>query len=505
MNTTNDDGCDNVGVVEGESVDRTEGVVEGGGDDGADDGNGVCWFCGLATVHEHCRFIYVWSVYDACYVCGADVEWFDTILIAFTEVPVISYMRFAAVCGKDQLAAYARGTQPFLTLADIDAALRCVAPGTDALSVHDAVRDLRSATVEGKRSWELKLVVSAVAELRAYDHAWLRTNTFVCNTLETLGVVLDTSAMIVALDTTKKASAAVRGYGLDPEALTGAYVTVHARWDAVGGGTNRLVSRSPCLQNIPKTPVAGVSPRDWVDPGPGRVRVSFDYRSIEVCVSAALSRDTRLCRLVADTLGDDGDVFARLAERLISGDAAMPRDIVKQIVYGMLFGMGQKTMTTRYALPPSAYQGYMKRVRAVFPQWHAFMTHRPALPACARIPGCSRVRRVGKAHVYINTLVQGAAAVIFNAAAERVMRALHYDPALAGCSPLNILYDEIVLAVPAERGRCERAIAAVRALMIKVTSMAPDGLYLAVEHKISPTTVRGPKTQAPLHCIDELE
>uniref|UniRef100_A0A183FGQ9 POLAc domain-containing protein n=1 Tax=Heligmosomoides polygyrus TaxID=6339 RepID=A0A183FGQ9_HELPZ len=100
--------------------------------------------------------------------------------------------------------------------------------------------------------------------------------------------------------------------------------------------TGRILSVEPNVQTVPKDDlVDGMGLRHLFRAQPGCVLISADYSQLELRVLAHLSSDPALIEI----LRDGQDVFADMSARL-----DISRDTTKKLCYGVIYGMGAKTL-----------------------------------------------------------------------------------------------------------------------------------------------------------------
>lgn len=101
--------------------------------------------------------------------------------------------------------------------------------------------------------------------------------------------------------------------------------------------TGRILTSVPNLQNVPKRVSSeGASARQLFTASPGNVLIGADYKQLELRILAHLSNDATLVTLIRE----DRDLFGEL-----SFEWNFSRDVVKQLCYGIIFGMGAKTLS----------------------------------------------------------------------------------------------------------------------------------------------------------------
>ncbi|KJH43464.1 DNA-directed DNA polymerase [Dictyocaulus viviparus] len=100
--------------------------------------------------------------------------------------------------------------------------------------------------------------------------------------------------------------------------------------------TGRILCFDPNIQTVSKENIIdNIGPRHLFKARTGCVLISADYSQLELRVLAHLSGDLNLIAL----LKNDGDVFTNMSSNL-----CISRDIVKKLCYGIIYGMGAKSL-----------------------------------------------------------------------------------------------------------------------------------------------------------------
>ncbi|MGH2556015.1 MAG: DNA polymerase I [Actinomycetota bacterium] len=240
---------------------------------------------------------------------------------------------------------------------------------------------------------------------------------------------------------------------------------IHTTYNQVGAATGRLSSVNPNLQNIPVRGELGRQVRRAFIPGAeDRVLLVADYSQIELRVIAHLSGDEAM----AEAFAADKDFHAATAAKVFGVpeeevDGPM-RGRVKQINYGLPYGMNAFGLASRIGIAPDEAGEFIEAYFAQFPKVREFLD-RQVVRASAEgftetilgrrryLPELQaanpRVRDMGR-RMALNAPIQGGAADILKLAMIKV------DEALAGsgpdCDMVLTVHDELVFDV-AERDR----------------------------------------------------
>ena len=244
---------------------------------------------------------------------------------------------------------------------------------------------------------------------------------------------------------------------------------IHTTYNQVGAATGRLSSVNPNLQNIPVRGDLGRQIRRAFVPGdPDRLLMAADYSQIELRVMAHLSGDEAM----AQAFAAGKDFHAATAAKVFGlpedqVDGAM-RSRVKQINYGLPYGMNAYGLASRIGIAPDEAQEFIDAYFAGFPKIKDFLDRQVARAAAdgytATILGRRRylpelqspnprVRDMGR-RMALNAPIQGSAADILKLAMIRVDREL--ESSGLDCAMVLTVHDELVFDL-AERTRQDAA------------------------------------------------
>jgi DNA polymerase-1 len=244
----------------------------------------------------------------------------------------------------------------------------------------------------------------------------------------------------------------------------------------VGAATGRLSSVNPNLQNIPVRGETGRQIRQaFVPGGQDRVLLVADYSQIELRVLAHLSLDEAM----AEAFAAGKDFHAATAAKVFGVplehvDGAM-RGRVKQINYGLPYGMNAYGLASRIGIAPDEAEEFIESYFAQFPKVREFLDRQVARAAAegftATILGRRRylpelqssnprVRDMGR-RMALNAPIQGTAADILKLAMIKVDRALANSG--VDCVMVLTVHDELVFDVA--EGDLEKAAAEVKDAM----------------------------------------
>jgi DNA polymerase-1 len=235
---------------------------------------------------------------------------------------------------------------------------------------------------------------------------------------------------------------------------------IHTTYNQTGAATGRLSSVNPNLQNIPVRGDTGRQIRKaFVAGGPGRLLLVADYSQIELRVMAHLSGDEAMAEAFAAGVDFHAATAAKVFDvPLEQVDGAM-RSRVKQINYGLPYGMNAYGLASRIGIAPDEAQEFIDAYFAQFPRIRDFLDRQVARAMrdgyTATILGRRRylpelqssnprVRDMGR-RMALNAPIQGSAADILKLAMIGVDGALGTSG--LDCVMVLTVHDELVFDV----------------------------------------------------------
>jgi DNA polymerase-1 len=251
---------------------------------------------------------------------------------------------------------------------------------------------------------------------------------------------------------------------------------IHTTYNQVGAATGRLSSVNPNLQNIPvRGEVGRQIRRAFVAGGPERMLLVADYSQIELRVMAHLSGDEAMAQAFAAGKDFHAATAAKVfAVPLDQVDGSM-RSRVKQINYGLPYGMNAFGLASRIGIAPDEAQEFIAAYFAQFPRIRDFLDRQVARAAAEGftetilgrrryLPELQaanpRVRDMGR-RMALNAPIQGGAADILKLAMIKVDEELR--KASLDCTMVLTVHDELVFDV--KEGDREAAAELVREAM----------------------------------------
>jgi DNA polymerase I len=235
---------------------------------------------------------------------------------------------------------------------------------------------------------------------------------------------------------------------------------IHTTYNQVGAATGRLSSVNPNLQNIPVRGELGRQIRRAFIPGADdRVLLVADYSQIELRVMAHLSGDEAM----AEAFAAGKDFHAATAAKVFGVpesevDGAM-RSRVKQINYGLPYGMNAYGLASRIGIAVDEAAEFIEAYFAQFPRIREFLDRQVARAAAEGFTETilgrrrylpelhaanPRIRDMGR-RMALNAPIQGGAADIMKLAMIKV----DYELGESGldCVMVLTVHDELVFDV----------------------------------------------------------
>ncbi|MDZ7343544.1 MAG: DNA polymerase, partial [candidate division KSB1 bacterium] len=149
---------------------------------------------------------------------------------------------------------------------------------------------------------------------------------------------------------------------------------LHTSFNQAIAATGRLSSSEPNLQNIPIRTELGRQIRRAFIPGePGWKLLDADYSQIELRIVAHISKDAALI----EAFRRDEDIHTATASRVfnVAPPEVTPdlRRRVKEINFGIIYGMGAYGLSQRLGITPEEAQNFITNYFVQYPGVNAFM------------------------------------------------------------------------------------------------------------------------------------
>ncbi|CAD6188320.1 unnamed protein product [Caenorhabditis auriculariae] len=237
---------------------------------------------------------------------------------------------------------------------------------------------------------------------------------------------------------------------------------VRSTWD-ICTATGRILTSQPNIQNVPKTESSEkFFVRDLFRPREGYVMIGADYSQLELRVLAHLSGDSKLISFLVE----ERDFFSELSAKW-----GFTRVAVKQLCYGLIYGMGAKSLAESTKLSMDEAEQLRNNFFAIFPKVKTYIQETKdranregyvaTLLGHKRLTNCSGKTedRAREERVVVNYTIQGTASEIFKAAIVQIAKELSdWDARI-----VMLVHDEVLVEAKGELA--EKVAAIVRTCM----------------------------------------
>lgn len=142
---------------------------------------------------------------------------------------------------------------------------------------------------------------------------------------------------------------------------------IHAQFHPNGTDSGRFSSTNPNLQNIKKKGEEGRILRSCFIAAPGKKVIIADYSQIELRIAAELSGDEVMLKILSDPTGDihTGTAASMFGVPYDKVDKAL-RKIAKTLNFGLIYGMGIKTLSERLDCSYDEAKAHFERYKATY-------------------------------------------------------------------------------------------------------------------------------------------
>ncbi len=183
--------------------------------------------------------------------------------------------------------------------------------------------------------------------------------------------------------------------------------------------TGRMASREPNLQNIPNIiarRTGQANPvRECFTCRPGCAIYYFDYSQMEMAYFGMLAGDQDILNGYA--AGED--IHLTMGRIIYGPDCTQyQRDVTKNINFGVIYGMGVRTMAQLYKMSLAEAREFLNIYYAKFPSVHRFQEQcKREIARCGYVQDLfGRRYHIAEAYKAVNALVQGGCAQVFKTA-----------------------------------------------------------------------------------------
>ncbi|WP_239335077.1 DNA polymerase [Frankia sp. CiP3] len=215
---------------------------------------------------------------------------------------------------------------------------------------------------------------------------------------------------------------------------------LHPQINTLRARTGRMSITNPALQTLKKT---DPRLRHCLRADPGRVLISCDFSQVEVRVTAALSRDPALTRVLLDG-ADIHDATSRL---LFGPDfTKAQRTLAKRATFGTIYGGGVRALMNATGAPQTVAADVLTRWRAAYPGVAAYSTRMGAEPVVITGSGRRIPADPDRPYANANYAVQSTARDLLVAAVYELVTRHGLHDAL-----WLFVHDEVILHVPTDQ------------------------------------------------------
>ncbi len=214
---------------------------------------------------------------------------------------------------------------------------------------------------------------------------------------------------------------------------------IHAHFEPEGTSTGRVSCHSPNLQNLPSLPEF----QACLIPPAGRTLVTGDYAACELRVLAHFSQDPTFLK----AFEEDRDLHAEVARELFG--SAEHRSKAKAINFGLIYGMGAKSLARSLDVPVHQAEHILHRYFEKHPRINGYLKWcvqfayergyaETRLGRRLQLDKTQDISRIAK-----NMPIQGTAAEIAKLAMIKVHERLEHD--FKDAFLVNMIHDELVI------------------------------------------------------------
>ena len=222
---------------------------------------------------------------------------------------------------------------------------------------------------------------------------------------------------------------------------------VHTSLHVCAAVTGRMSASEPNLQQMPQKKTF----RNLFTVPDGQKLIVADYSQIEIRVAALLSKEPALYNAFADGADIHKATAAGMFKIPDDQVSREQRQRAKEITFGMLYGMGEKSLAGALGVSRTEAQVWVRAWRESYPvlaRWRRGQVSNVKQRRTLRTAGGRRIvfRGNPSPQQCFNYPVQSGAADVLYAALGVLDRRL--DGSELSAIPLNVIHDEIVLEAP---------------------------------------------------------
>ncbi|MBM0636787.1 DNA polymerase I [Campylobacter sp. VicNov18] len=248
---------------------------------------------------------------------------------------------------------------------------------------------------------------------------------------------------------------------------------IYSNFLQTGTATGRLSSKDPNLQNIP---AHGQYAKDYKSCFIAKKAYSFislDYSQIELRMLAHFSQDQKLL----DAFANNEDIHARTAIMIFGESNYKTRSIAKSINFGLIYGMGYKTLSQNLKIESHLAKSYIEKyfenftsIKKYFEKvkneakQNGYITTLSGRKRYFDFQNAKPMQIAMYERESINSILQGSAADIIKLAMLEIKKELNEDKRL-----ILQIHDELIFEVKDEL--CENFIKKARDIMENIVKL----------------------------------
>ncbi len=276
---------------------------------------------------------------------------------------------------------------------------------------------------------------------------------------------------------------------------------LHPTYKASDTATGRFACVDPNLQNIPRPIIRfdkdGKPINTFLDGIPS-VRSAFvprnqfynlygDYSQIEIVIFSILCQDESLLSAVRA----GRDLHTETAIMMLGDDSKQARQKAKYLNFGIIYGMGIEELANQLRCTYQEAKRLMDLYLSTFPNIKRLLSRAKTELATKGYAEDMFGRRyhipMDRSYIVVNSLVQGASAMLLKVAmiqVRRLLDVLNIGPELG--NQINVIHDEQVIELH-RRIFCNTLIAMLKRAMEEIPVIHRYGVFPKVEFKYTST------------------
>jgi len=248
---------------------------------------------------------------------------------------------------------------------------------------------------------------------------------------------------------------------------------IYSSFLQTGTATGRLSSKEPNLQNIPAHGQYAKDYKSCFVAEEGFSFISLDYSQIELRMLAHFSEDEKLLNAFAN----DEDIHARTAIMIFNQSNYETRSIAKSINFGLIYGMGYKTLSQNLKIEASLAKSYIEKyfqnftsIKKYFEKvkneakQNGFITTLSGRKRYFDFENAKPMQMAMYERESINSILQGSAADVIKLAMLEINKELNEDKKL-----ILQIHDELIFEVKDEL--CENFVKKASDIMENIVEL----------------------------------